>query len=622
MEKQLNLPMNSPAGSQTGELTAGELLIREGLTVRYITQPAPAQAALERLLESTEPLGLDTETAPLPDFRRHPKAGLDPHLSRIRLLQVFGGDSSVYVFDLYALPLDLFTPLWQHSLVAHNALFDLKHLLHAGADPTAMGCTLLMTNALTGLRQGLAHLARQWLDWQISKEQQTSDWDAAHLSGQQLEYAALDAVAVRRLFEVLKPRLEQLHLARTYALMRDAQRAIGDMELNGIYFDVAAHARLMQQWQSIRDEAYQHLLEQMGPEVSPSSGKQLSLWLRSHLDAQIVARWPRTATGQLKTDAGTLKQHGDHPLLSRLLHYREFATLLSTFGSGFAAHVSPVTGRIHADFHLGGTATGRLSCSAPNIQNPPRDAAFRALFAAPPGRRIVVADYSQIELRVAALVSGDRNMRQAYAQGQDLHRKTAAVVTGVPLNRVTAAQRQGAKAVNFGLLYGQGAKGLARYARSTYGVNMSEQEAQQARNAFFNAYPGLRWWQQETIRESSRTGTVATPGGRRIKLSSASGGTTPEYSYTGALNSPIQGGAAEVMLAALGRLPGHLRGLDARLVNVVHDELVLEVAAADGRSACEAVTRAMIEGMLAIFPEASTVKLVEAQMGPNWAEAK
>lgn len=271
-----------------------------------------------------------------------------------------------------------------------------------------------------------------------------------------------------------------------------------------------------------------------------------------------------------------------------------------------------MTGRIHAGFSLGGAATGRLSCSNPNIQNPPRDPIFRALFAPTPGRCLVVADYGQIELRVAALVSGDTAMLTAYADGRDLHRQTAAAVLGIDPEQVSKEQRQMAKAVNFGLLFGQGAKGLQAYAKGSYGVNMTLTQADNAKAAFFKAYPGLSAWQTTTRQAAERAKQVRTPGGRVRALDRNIG--------TECLNTPIQGGAAECLLAALAEL--QLDSLNARLVNIVHDELVVECDPEQAAAVSGEVERAMVAGFLAIFPEGSTRELVEAHTGPNWAAAK
>ena len=601
--------------SPAGQRQAREILKNRGIAIKYIRTAKRARQVIELLCKISGPLGLDTETARAQGFPAHPQAGLEPHLSSLRLVQLYGGGRHVYLFDLFTLPLDLLAPLWRRPLIAHNAVFDLKQLRHAGAVPRRLGCTLLMANALTGRRTGLADLAREYLGWEIPKDLQTSNWSAPQLSFEQLAYAALDAVAVLNLYHELKTRLKARRLAGVYTRMRDAQAAIAALELNGIHFDRPGHAALLDQWQRTQTAARGNLARILGPHVNPDSGGQLSRWLADNLDARTLAQWPVTPHGQLRTNLASLKRFTGHPLVAPLSQYKDTTKMISTFGTAFAEHINPVTRRIHASFRLGGTSTGRLACAAPNIQNPPRDLQFRALFKAPPGRVIVVADYGQIELRVAALVSGDANMLKAYAAGLDLHRKTAAAVAGVATSQVTPEQRQAAKAVNFGLLYGQGAKGLARYARAQYGVAMSLTKAEQARRAFFRAYPGLQRWQQDTIREVRRTGCIATPDGRvrRFKAGRV---------YSEALNTPIQGGAAEVLLATLSLLESHLAGIDALLVNLIHDEIVLEVAREDGTRACRALEEAMIAGMKTVFPRADTRGLVEAAVGDSWAEAK
>ena len=597
---------------------AKEIISREGLTLHYLKSSGEASAAVEELMKGKFPLGLDIETAKLNEFRDHKQAGLEPHLSCIRLIQLYGGGEKVYVFDMFALNVKILFPIWDKPLVAHNAVFDVKHLLHAGAKPHQIGCTMLMANALTGKLFSLADLGREHLGWRMSKTQQISDWDSPTLTQDQLEYAALDSVAVYKMFRILMDQIAKNKLIQVYTLMRDAQLAIAKMELNGIYFDLNGHQRLMATWHQAKKRSAEELLQVLGPHVNPDSSKQISSWLQTNLDKEALNEWPRTKTGQLKTDRSTLARGPHHPLTTPLQKYKDAAKMLSTFGTGYAEHINPVTGRIHAYFRLGGTATGRLSCSGPNIQNPPRDKQFRKLFSAPAGRILVVADYGQIELRVAALISGDESMLEAYANGEDLHRKTAAAIAGVPLKEVTPEQRQAAKAVNFGLLYGQGPKGLARYAKTNYGVDMSEREAVEAREAFFQTYSGLKRWQQETARKAESSKSVVTLGGRVRDFSREARG----YQYTEALNTPIQGGAAEVLLATLPKLDKYLEGLDAKLVNVVHDEIVLEVAKRDAPRTKQAVEKAMIEGMLAMFPNASTVGLVEAKAGANWAEVK
>jgi DNA polymerase I len=604
------------APNDTGPAPARVLLEREGVTVSFINTPEQAARVVADLLARPEtggPWGLDIETMALPEYRRDSKAGLDPHRSAIRLAQVFPGGAECFVFDVGALGLSCLEPLWGRAMVAHNATFELKHLLHGGATPARLGCSMLMANALRGDRPSLADLAADVLGWDMDKALQVSDW-GGDLSPEQLDYAALDAVAAFQLAAAMVPELGTEGRGRCYATMRDAQTAIARMELAGCPFDAEGHKALMTGWQTAAETARGELDTLMGG-VNPDSPAQLAAWLTSNLPTEALVSWPRTKTGALSTDADTLAGL-TLPALEPLARYKGARKLLSTYGTSYAGHLHPVTGRIHASFLLGATATGRLACRTPNIQNPPRGADFRALFAPTGGRVFVVADYSQIELRVAALVSGDDAMLKAYADGEDLHRKTAAAVLGKAPADVTKAERQMAKAVNFGLLFGQGVKGLQRYAKASYGVDMGETEAKRARSAFFAAYPGLSKWQTRTRTAAERAGQVRTPGGRVRNLEGT------RSLATESLNTPIQGGAAECLLAAMTNLEPRLVQLGAALVNVVHDELVVECDPERAADVAAAIVDAMTRGFLSVFPEGSTRELVDAHSGPNWAAAK
>ncbi len=597
---------------------SGEILKKLGIRVEYVTDAVIAEKIIFGLSDKTGPFGLDTETAPIEEYRNHPRAGLDPNLSKIRLVQIYPGGDSVFVFDMYRINMRLIDQIWNFPLIAHNAVFDLKHLFLAGANPEKVGCTMLMENALSNNLRSLKGLAKKYLDLDLPKETALSDWNRRELTENQISYAALDAVIVHKLYHILKTKLKDRNQGGCYILMRDSQRAIAKMELNGVHFDFESHERIITDWEKDHKRSETELFRLLGHGVNPESGKQLSDWLKNNLDSETIRNWPVSDTGRLRTDHWTLSRNSDQPFVKSLLDYKESGKLLSTYGRNFAEHRNPVTNRIHASFRLGGTISGRLSCNNPNIQNPPRDRLFRSLFSAPPGRVIVVADYGQIELRVAALISGDREMLEAYKNGLDLHRITASAVAGVPLDKVTKEQRQAAKAINFGLLFGQGPTGLSLYAKSTYNVDMTVEEARNAKQSFFDKYRGLQQWQRDTSRSAEKTMRVRTPGGRVRDFNKEQTG----YRFSEALNTPIQGGAAEIMLSTLARLERNLKGIDAFPVNVVHDELVLEASIEDAEYAKSAVEKAMIEGMLSIFPRATTLNLVEAHIGKSWADAK
>jgi DNA polymerase-1 len=428
----------------------------------------------------------------------------------------------------------------------------------------------------------------------------------------------LKSVLVYRLFPLLNHQIRRKGRLRCYELMRDAQHPIARMQLNGCFFDQVAQQQLMQTWVADRERVHHELKTLLGAEFNLGSHVQLAAWIQKNVDASLLNTWPRGAKGRAKTGAKVLALYPDLPFVKSLMQWKILNKKLTSFGIRYAAHINPATGRIHADFRIGGTDTGRLACRNPNIQNALKDSDFRALFAAPDGRVMVGTDYIQIELRVMALVAQEKTMLAAYRQNIDLHRKTAAALTGVPLEAVTKAQRQLAKAVNFGLLFGQGAAGLAKYAKTQYGVDMSLKQADRYRQAFFDTYPGLRRWQRRTAELAEASHSVRTPSGRVRTFKRKRG----KSYYTAFLNTPIQGAAGEVMLAALAALDRRLKGLDAKLVNVVHDEIVLEVAADQAQAAKTAVEAAMVEGMLSVFPRADCNGLVEAHSGCNWAEAK
>src|ERR1035437_5512459 len=422
-------------------LSAGALLALLGISVRYINTTEEAEQVVRSLVDKAGHFGLDVETAKLTPYAHHGQAGLNPHLSRIRLLQLYAGGPEVFVFDLFAVPTPVLRPLLEKQFVAHNAIFDLGHLMHAGLEPGGIECTMLQANALSGKRPSLATLVENELGWRISKEQQVSDWSASILSQEQIEYAALDAVLVHRLYPLLDREIRRKGRLRCYGLMRDAQHAIARMQSNGCFFDRDAQQQLMRTWVADRERVHRELKTLLGAEVNLGSHVQLAAWIQKNVDASLLNTWPRGAKGRAKTGAKVLALYPDLPFVKSLMQWQILNKKLTSFGNRYAAHINPATGRIHASFIIGGTDTGPLACRNPNIQNPPKESDFRALFAASDGRVMVVADYSQIELRVMALVAQEKTMLAAYRQGIDLHRKTAAALTGVPLEAVTKAQR-------------------------------------------------------------------------------------------------------------------------------------------------------------------------------------
>uniref|UniRef100_UPI003013BFDE DNA polymerase n=1 Tax=Methylobacterium nigriterrae TaxID=3127512 RepID=UPI003013BFDE len=368
------------------------------------------------------------------------------------------------------------------------------------------------------------------------------------------------------------------------------------------------------------------------------SGPQVAVWLKAgleRLDAETgpkrLATWPRTESGALSTKAKHLKRLiGILPGAELLVRHSLLAQLRSNFGDKLLARISPHTGRLHGNFGIAAAKSGRFSSSNPNLQNIPKSEAMRSLFVAAPGKVLVVADYSQLELRVMAAIARDEVMTEAYRNGLDLHAVTAAGMLGIrteafdPANPAHKEARQKAKAVNFGVIYGSGPGGLREFARDAYGVVMSLDEAQQVIDRFLATYPGVARWQREQADRSRRSRTAATIGGRVYRFSWEPKG---EYARNLALNLPVQGTAAEIALEATIRISRRLLtdiSGTADLVLQVHDEFVVEVD--DKAEAVAAVKRIVEQEMAAAFaallPDAPTTSLVDAHAGLNWAAAK
>lgn len=589
--------------------------VKEPVPYRLITSFEEAQSAIGDLVQREEFVGVDTETTGL-----SPQDG-----AQARLLQIAPHDGPVLVIDLAKTggAHHLAGLLGSLHGVAHNAAFDMKFLACGERRPVILDCTMLAHHTLTGKMDKLSSLASTYLGLEMDKAEQKSDW-SGELSESQLAYAALDARNVLRLFPEIMEKVKERDSERVYNLMRQAQRSVVPMELAGMPFDAEAQKVLLDRLTIERDQHREKLKAELG-DMNPNSGAQLGEWLSGILGGDASASykaWPKTAGGKLATGANDLLKGLRYlpmptQILIRetLLPYKDVEKSINAFGESLERHISPVTGRIHASFKIAGTTTGRFSCSGPNLQQIPRDKDFRALFKAPEGRRFAIADYSQMELRVAAIVAGEEKLLQAYREGRDTHALTAAMILSKKPEDVTKAERQLAKAVNFGLLYGQSARGLQEYAANSYGVEISESQARGYREAWFKSYPAFEAWHTRTSRTSKRTQSIRTPSGRERRF-----GQADDYRDTKAYNTPVQGGAAEAMLAALGILPDYLGELDATPVAVVHDEVIIEASEADAADAAAALEEAMVQGMLAVFPDASTNGLVEAHTGGSWAD--
>ncbi len=510
--------------------------------------------------------------------------------------------------------------------LAQNAKYDEHVLLNHGiAVRGIVHDTLLEDYVLESHKpHDMDSMALRFLDEKTIKFEDIAGKGAKQIGFDEVDiarasdYSAEDADVTLRLHQAIWPQLarddklryvyEKLELPTREVLVR--------MERNGVLIDAALLQRqshdLGMQVNALEQRAY----ELAGQPFNLGSPKQLGEILFGKLGLPVKRK---TATGQPSTDEEVLTELADDfPLPKLILEHRSLAKLKSTYTDKLPRMVNPHTGRVHTNYGQATAVTGRLSSNDPNLQNipvrTPQGREIRKAFIAAPGSVIVSADYSQIELRIMAHISEDASLLDAFAKGLDIHKATAADIFGIPISEITPEQRRYTKAVNFGLIYGMGAFGLA----SQLGIERNA--AQQFIDKYFARYPGVAHYMQQT-RESARAkGYVETVFGRRLTLTDINGGSGPRRAGAerAAINAPMQGTAADLIKLAMIAVDEWLRGerLASKLIMQVHDELVLEVPAAE----LDVVKRALPDKMTGVA--SLRVPLVaEVGVGPNWDEA-
>jgi DNA polymerase-1 len=563
-------------------------------TVVTITTTAGLPAVVSAVKAANGTVGLDIETT-----------GLDPRIGRVRLLQI-ATPTTAYVIDLFAVGgigalTDLFTALTTVEVLGHTLQFELHHLKMLGFEPGRLYDTQLASQVLhagrvgpknTRLSHKLKDVVKRELGRDIDKTEQTSDW-AGDLTAEQIQYAALDAAILLPLAANLKEKLAAAKLTTTAELEMRALQAIAS--LAGVPVDRAAWAAQTTNAAAERDRLSAELNE-IDKSVPPRN------W---NSPAQVTAALKAVGI-KVKSTADDTLATIDHPLATKLREYRAAAKRVSSYGAKWAAEHVRADGRVHASWWQCGQVTGRIGCSVPNHQQLPKAPEVRRCIAAPPGSVLITGDYSQIELRIAAKIANESVMLEAYRVGADLHTRTAAAILGKPEPDVTKADRQLAKAINFGLLYGMGVDSFRVYARTNYGVDLAPAQAREYRDKFFKTYPGLRRWHRSI---NDRLIDTRTLGGRRRV------GVTR---FTEKLNSPVQGTGADGLKAAIALL-WERRDECPRAVPIlfVHDEIVVEVPEADADAAKQWLVRAMEDGMRPLLDPVPVA--VEATIGRTWA---
>jgi DNA polymerase-1 len=550
-------------------------------------------------VEDSALVGLDSETTGLSQS------------DRIRLLSLavttLEGGTFTYLLDLFALAGADLAPLWEAlsgaELVAHNAAFDLGFLGRLGF--TARGPVhdvMILSRLLTaGSRDGnaLADLTERFLGFRLAKDQQKSDWSAPTLDHGQLSYAAADVVHLAELHRRLTREIEAADLARTARIEERCLPAWVWMAAAGMPLDREAWRALAARSCAERARLWD-VLEARAPQ-RPDRLPGLSRW-NFNSNQDVLASFEVDDTRD-QTLAGI-----EHPFVDTLRAYRRAKWLDGSYGESFLRWVR-ADGRVYGGWEQTGNEAGRSSCKQPNLQGIPRLEGYRRAFVAPAGRVLIKADFAAAHLRIACRIAGEATMLDAFRSGRDLHRLTAQALLGKA--DVTRQDRQLAKAVAFGLLYGMGAPGLRDYALQSYGVAITLDEAARHKRTFFRTYPGLAKWHRDTKAARATQTETRTLGGRRRLLD-------PKTPLMHRLNSPVlgtEGDAAKTALALLWERRDQCPG--ARPVAFVHDEIVLEADAGQADQAAAWVKQAMTDALAPLIDPVPVE--VEVKHGRTWA---
>jgi DNA polymerase-1 len=516
-------------------------------------------------IKQTELVALDLETT-----------GLDPRRDRIRLLSLAIG-SGTWIIDIFSVDIEpLLEILKDKTLVVHNAMYDLLFLrrlgyVHRGRVVDTMTLSRIVYAGERGegynrLEHSLEVCCERELGVKIDKAYQQAYW-LGELSEDMLAYAAQDARMLRALHEALEQKLLAAGQERVMEIEERALLAGIEMAHNGVAVDKGRWLGIVEEAGKGLGELRTRLDRLLG---DPPEAVQKKNANNKNVPAERKDRWNWDSTDQIKAAAATVGlslqktsmdylKLVDHEFARALLSYREAKSGLSTYGEKFFEPTKEgqdvyIDGRLYPSWSMCQADTGRMSCSSPNVQNIPNKSKLgklRECIIAPEGHRLVKADFSQIELRIVAKIAGEEKMLEAYRQGEDLHARTARNITG--REEVTKEDRQLAKAVNFGTLYGQGAKGLQEYARNTYGVAMSLQEATQYWERWFETYPAIRTWhRREGIGFDAGEDSASTLTGRLRRV----------RSFMEKVNHPVQGLGADGLKTAMAlfneRLPENL----------------------------------------------------------------
>lgn len=515
--------------------------------------------------------------------------------------------------------------------VAQNGKYDMAVLARHGIQVGPMDDTMLISFTLDGglhKSHGMDELSKRLLDHEPISFKTVAGTGKAQKSFKHVElttatcYAAEDADVTLRLYEHLKPRLTEERLTTVYETVeRPMPAVLVEMELAGIKVDPDRLRVLSNDFSVRMGELEVEAHRVAGRPFNLGSPKQIGDILFNEMG---LASGKKTGTGAMSTDASMLEDLAlqGHELPRILLDWRQLSKLKGTYTDNLVAAIDPKTNRVHTSYSLAAATTGRLASSDPNLQNIPirteEGRKIRKCFIADEGKVLISADYSQIELRLLAHIGDIPQLKKAFADGLDIHAMTASEMFGVPVEGMPADTRRRAKAINFGIVYGISAFGLANQ------LSIPREEAGAYIKTYFERFPGIRSYMDRMQQQVRSQGFVTTIFGRKVHIPAAQGRTPAERAFgdRAAINAPIQGAAADVMRRAMIRMPDALRaeGLTARMLLQVHDELVFEAPEAEAEAVI-AVAKQIMERAAEPALQISVPLVVEARAAANWDDA-
>jgi DNA polymerase-1 len=514
--------------------------------------------------------------------------------------------------------------------IGQNLKYDLTVFQRLGIDVAPIDDTMLLSYALdSGVNgHGMDELADVHLGLKPIKFKDVAGTGKSQVTfdlvplDQATSYAAEDADITLRLWHVLKPRLASEHRATVYeTLERPLVPVLAAMEREGILVDRTVLARLSGEFSKGADALESQVHELAGETFNLGSPKQIGEILFGKLGLQ---GGRKTATGAWSTDSQVMEDLAADgvELARKLLDWRQLTKLRSTYTDALTGHINPETGRVHTSYSLASTSTGRLSSTDPNLQNIPVRTAegrqIRTAFVAAPGHKLVSADYSQIELRVLAHIAGIDQLKKAFADGLDIHAMTASEMFDTPVEGMDPSIRRKAKAINFGIIYGISAFGLANQ------LAIPREEAGRYIKTYFERFPGIKDYMEHTKAFCRANGYVETVFGRRMHFPRIKSPNASERAFQerASINAPIQGSAADIIRRAMIRMPQALAdaGLKARMLLQVHDELIFEVPDAEADATIKVASEVMVAAPLPAVSFSVPIQ-VDARAADNWDEA-